>query len=261
MQKINFHTHTTFCDGKNTPEELVQKAIEKGFSALGFSGHAYTSFDSRYCMTLDKTKKYRDEIYRLQHIYSDRIKIYCGLEFDYFSDPITEKYDFLIGSVHYVEKSGKLYTIDGKKEYFLTALNAFNNNIYELIKEYYKLVGDLFNKTNADIIGHFDLITKFNEGESYFSTSDPRYLTAAYNAVDELLKTGCTFEINTGAMARGIKNVPYPSENIMQRIKNGGGKFILSSDCHDANNLDYGFDDILKTPVAQCLVDYNKIIK
>ena len=40
MIKTNFHTHTTFCDGKNTPEEMVQSAIEKGFSSLGFSVHS-----------------------------------------------------------------------------------------------------------------------------------------------------------------------------------------------------------------------------
>ena len=36
----NLHTHTTYCDGKNTAEEMVQKAIELGFRSLGFSGHA-----------------------------------------------------------------------------------------------------------------------------------------------------------------------------------------------------------------------------
>ncbi len=35
----NYHTHTTYCDGKNTPEEIVLCAIEKGFTSIGFSGH------------------------------------------------------------------------------------------------------------------------------------------------------------------------------------------------------------------------------
>ena len=29
----NLHTHTTFCDGKNTPEEMVQAAISLGMEA------------------------------------------------------------------------------------------------------------------------------------------------------------------------------------------------------------------------------------
>ena len=59
----NFHTHTVFCDGKNTPEEMVLSAIEKGFTALGFSGHGLTSFDPGYC--LRDTAGYRAEILRL----------------------------------------------------------------------------------------------------------------------------------------------------------------------------------------------------
>ena len=46
----NFHTHTVLCDGKSSPEEVVLSAIEKGFSSLGFSGHAPTDFDQSYCL-------------------------------------------------------------------------------------------------------------------------------------------------------------------------------------------------------------------
>ena len=31
MIKKELHSHTTFCDGNNTPEEMVKAAIEKGF--------------------------------------------------------------------------------------------------------------------------------------------------------------------------------------------------------------------------------------
>ena len=47
--KANLHTHTSFCDGKNSPEEMVRSAVEKGFDVLGFSGHSYTPFDETYC--------------------------------------------------------------------------------------------------------------------------------------------------------------------------------------------------------------------
>ena len=29
---MNFHTHTTYCDGKETAEQMVQAAIAKGFT-------------------------------------------------------------------------------------------------------------------------------------------------------------------------------------------------------------------------------------
>jgi predicted metal-dependent phosphoesterase TrpH len=46
----DLHVHTTFSDGKNTPEEVVLSAIDMGFDAIGFSGHGYTDFDLTYCM-------------------------------------------------------------------------------------------------------------------------------------------------------------------------------------------------------------------
>ena len=36
----NLHTHATFCDGKNTPEELIHEAIRMDMDSLGFSSHA-----------------------------------------------------------------------------------------------------------------------------------------------------------------------------------------------------------------------------
>ena len=36
----NMHTHTVFCDGKNTVDEMVESAIKLGMKTLGFSGHA-----------------------------------------------------------------------------------------------------------------------------------------------------------------------------------------------------------------------------
>ncbi len=100
----------------------------------------------------------------------------------------------------------------------------------------------MIEKTDADIIGHFDLITKFNEGEEFFSESDPRYIKAVDLALSKLLKTERPFEINTGAMSRGYRSVPYPSKNILTKIYEGGGKVIISSDCHDKDYLDYGFE-------------------
>lgn len=46
----NYHTHTVIADGKSTAEEVVIQAIDKGFSVLGFSDHAYTPYDLSYCM-------------------------------------------------------------------------------------------------------------------------------------------------------------------------------------------------------------------
>ena len=43
MIRQNLHTHCTYCDGKNTLEEMVLAAIDKGFSSLGFSSHCFSN--------------------------------------------------------------------------------------------------------------------------------------------------------------------------------------------------------------------------
>lgn len=77
---VNLHTHTTFCDGKNSPEEMVLSAISKGFSVLGFSGHGYTSYDLSYCMK--DMGGYISTVNMLKEKYKDKIEIYLGVEED-----------------------------------------------------------------------------------------------------------------------------------------------------------------------------------
>ena len=71
MIKTNFHTHTAFCDGKDTPEEMVLAAVDKGFTSLGFSGHAYFVLDAAISMDLEQQKLYRAEILRLKEKYKN----------------------------------------------------------------------------------------------------------------------------------------------------------------------------------------------
>ena len=36
MFKQNLHTHSLYCDGKDTIDQMAQTAIQKGFTVLGF---------------------------------------------------------------------------------------------------------------------------------------------------------------------------------------------------------------------------------
>ena len=245
MVTSNFHTHTTYCDGKGTAEETVLAAIEKGMTALGFSGHAYTPFDASYCMSLEDTAKYRAEINRLKQKYAGQIDIYCGLEMDYFSEADTNGFDFLIGSVHYVKKNGAFLSVDGCA--FQENVHCgYHGDYYAFAEDYFALVSRVAEKTKADIIGHFDLITKFNEGEKLFSESNPRYEKAWDAALRALIPSGKPFEINTGAMQRGYRSSPYPAVPILKKIQEYGGKIIISSDCHQADAVDFAFDTAIE---------------
>ena len=243
----NFHTHTVFCDGADTAEDMVLAAIDMGMDEIGFSGHAYTPFDTSWCMTPETVERYIGEVRRLAEKYSDKIKVYCGIEADFYSEFDASRFDYVIGSVHYVEKGGVYYPIDESADLIKNAADrAWGGDIYALVEDYYALEARIAEVTGADIIGHFDLITKFNEKQPLFDESDPRYVAAAKAAADALIKSGVPFEINTGAMSRGWRSVPYPSESLMHYIAEHGGEFILSSDSHSKTTLDYGFDEAVR---------------
>ena len=71
----DFHTHTSFCDGKNSPEEMILGAIDRGFTAIGLSGHGYTAFDPGYCMSEKGTEEYCAQIRALKEKYRDTIAV------------------------------------------------------------------------------------------------------------------------------------------------------------------------------------------
>lgn len=243
MIRSDFHLHTFFSDGKNTPEEMVLAAIEKGMTAIGFSDHSYTAFDESYCMPLEGVGEYRRTIAELKEKYKGKIKIFCGIEQDFYSDESPDGYDYVIGSVHYIMVGEDFIPIDESPEILVKAAEKhFCGDIYCIVEEYFKTVSQVVERTRADIIGHFDLITKFNRDARLFDERSARYRRAAEAAVVTLLKNGRPFEINTGGMSRGYMSRPYPSQEWVEMIKEKGGKFVLSSDSHSKDNLCYGFE-------------------
>ena len=237
MTLSNYHTHTCYCDGKDRPEELVREAIRLGCPELGFSGHSHLSFDD-CCMTVEGTEQYKSEIRRLREQYKDQLRIRLGVEQDYFGDLPTDDYEYVIGSVHYVPKEGRMLAVDSSTSDFDAAVAAhYGGDVYAFAEDYYALVGRVYEKTHCGIVGHFDLITKFNEGGIRFDTAHTRYRKAAGEALEALLAAPVIFEINTGAIARGYRRTPYPENWILQELIAHKAPLLLSSDCHDKRCL------------------------
>jgi histidinol phosphatase-like PHP family hydrolase len=47
-------------------------------------------------------------------------------------------------------------------------------------------------------------------------------------------------------MARGYRSSPYPAEEFIQKWKAAGKKLVFSSDCHEKNQLMYGYSDCFR---------------
>ncbi len=247
MRKADFHVHTTFCDGADSPRQTVLAAIEKGLEAIGFSAHSYTFFDESYCMQKADIPAYRAEIAALKEEFSDKIRIFCGIEQDLYSAESTAAYDYAIGSVHYVKKDGLFYPVDNDAATFeRVCREAFAGDYYAFAETYFAAVATVAERVRPDIIGHFDLISKFNGDGQYFDETHPRYVSAWQAALDALLPAGIPFEVNTGAMSRGYKAVPYPSEAQLRYIGDHGGHVLLSGDAHAGNGLCFRFAECVE---------------
>ena len=242
------HTHSTFCDGKSTLEEMVLSAIEKKFDSIGFSGHSYMDIYSEFSMSEEKVVAYKQEIARLQQIYGDKIKIYCGLEKDNYTNLSTDGYDYLIGSVHAVRYGQELLFIDWTADRTREQIrDIFGGDGLAYAKAYFQAVADLPKYGSFDILGHFDLLTKFNEQEpDLFDADCPEYRAAATAAAEALVGKVKYFEVNTGAISRGYRTTPYPAPFIIKEMKRLGFGAIISSDCHDANFLDCAYEEAKK---------------
>ncbi len=243
MRFTDLHVHTIFSDGNNTPEEMVLAAIDRGMEVIGFSDHSYTDFDESFCIPKAKLEEYRAVVGGLKKKYEDKITILCGIEQDFFSTAPTGCYDYTIGSVHYV-KTGDVYIpVDNTAQHLLDgAKQCFDGDLYSLLEEYFRTVGCFAERKDISIVGHFDVVSKFNENDQLFDSKDPRYVAAWQEAAQRLITAGIPFEINTGAIARGYRTAPYPAAPMARFIRSHGGSFLLSSDSHMTDTLCFEFE-------------------
>ena len=232
-----YHSHSKYSDGKNTLEEMVKSAIANGMKEIGFSDHAPMPIDCEWSVREENIQDYANEVLTLKEKYKDQITIYLGIEQDYYSiAPLN--YEYILGSVHYVYKNGEYLPVDLSAKAMQDFVNKhYNGDVYSYCEDYFELVSDLYNKTKCQIIGHFDLVTKFNEQLPLIDINHPRYVKAYTRALEKLLKSPVIFEINTGAISRGYRKGPYPDDNMIDIIAKSGKPFAICSDTHSVDSV------------------------
>lgn len=249
--KTNFHTHTTFCDGKNTPEEMVQVAIERGFSMLGFSSHSLYPFSLEGNLNHTEHESYANEILRLKKQYADRLEIFLGFEADYIPGiccPRFENYaafnpDFLIGSVHFIPNSTQIFGVDNTPDDLAGGIkNVFGGDVQKTVSRYFSLQREMLERGDFTIIGHPDLIRKFNGKMHLFSETEEWYKKEVQATAQAIAKAGVIAEINTGAISRGHMNEPYPSDYFLSILHELQVPITISSDAHFADGIDCAFE-------------------
>ena len=244
MLKANFHTHTTFCDGSDSPEAVAKYAFTGGMSHLGFSGHMDADIHMDW-------PSYVKEIRRLKDLYVGRMDIFLGVELDTLYDPGSicgedglPEAEYIIGSTHFLDvPSAVPMSVDSSPEQMEALCREFfEEDYYRLSKAYYDLESQVYARTGCTFVGHFDLPTKYNEWVLLYDTAAPAYRDAAFAAMEKLSAAGKIFEINSGAISRGWRTSPYPEPALLRHLRDIGGRICISSDAHDVNAIDCAFD-------------------
>ncbi|MFP4179539.1 MAG: histidinol-phosphatase HisJ [Spirochaetaceae bacterium] len=250
----NYHTHSSFCDGKGQLEDYVKYAISRGFHALGFSGHAPLPFPNDWTMNEENLSTYIREVLALKERYRDSLEICLGLETDYLDkkhNPAHPKYkalglDYQIGSVHHLyspERTEFLQVDYTKEELELLLKDTFDKDIKALVSTYYRMVREMVQTGGFEILGHLDLVKKQNRGNVYFDETEKWYKREIEKTLETVAETDVILEINTGAMARGYTAEPYPSPWIIDRAAELKIPVTINSDAHRPEWLDYGFEE------------------
>ena len=250
MIKSNFHTHTEFCDGKSSAEQMVFSAIEKKFDILGFSSHSAYPYKSNWHISPLNHIDYVKEIKRLKNKYKDKIEIYLGFEADYLPLVCTpeksrfEEFspDYIIGSVHYVvnldepEKQGFIqedsdipvncFSIDSFPEEVQQGINLlFDGDGKKACQTYFALVREMALSFNFDIIGHLDILRKRNAMVKFFDENSQWYKNEIKTTAKTIAKSGKIVEVNYGGIARGSLMDTYPSIDVPSKL----AKLIVGS--------------------------------
>ncbi len=251
--KTNYHTHTTWCDGGASAREMAEAAVAKGFDALGFSSHAMLPGDMLdWPLTAEKLPRYAAEIRSLAREYAGRLRIFLGVEADYLegeASPDRAVYaaatpDYVIGSIHFLRTpGGAVANVDKSPESFVADVNAhFGGDFRAFAAAYFAAERDMVAKFDFDIVGHPDLLRKFNGRLHWLDEFAGWYLGELEATADAIAASGKLVEVNTGGISRGWMDDAYPSPAFRSLLRNRGVKFVLSADAHSAAALDCAFD-------------------
>ncbi len=244
MIRQNLHTHTLFDDGKNTPMEMAEAAFSAEFESLGFSFHSVLPFENDWCLTDDTMPAYLAAVAEAKAAFEGRMTIYSGIEWDLLSRQNTTGFDYVIGSIHHLSRKGLCSSIDDNPQTMRYVYEQlFDSDAAAMQEAYFRQYLDLAQKPWVEIVGHFDLLTKYSEVDPIFDENSAAYLACAIEGMEALVKADKIIEVNTGAMGRGWRTSPYPARRLLEELKARKARICVSSDAHNTDDVACAFPE------------------
>ena len=234
IYRTDYHIHTTYSDGKESPEAYIMAAKKAGLREIGFSEHiALLPQGEKWCMKPERLPEYVDHIFRLRKNFPE-IEVRLGLELDYIPnreadlEKIVSSYpfDYIIGSVHYMGEE----TVDLGPGFYI---GKDINLIYE---NYFNLVCEAASTGLYDIIGHPDLVRIHRFRPDDDITHLYSMMASAFEIHD------VAFEVNTNGMNKPLHDF-YPDKRYLSVFARHGVPVCINSDAHNPARVAQYFDE------------------
>ena len=248
----NFHSHTQFCDGHATMEEMARAAVACGMEHYGFSPHSPIPIASPCNMSSESVGEFLGEVERLQQLPElAACRFYKAMEIDFLGDdygPANDYFknlglDYSIGSIHFIPtQSGEYVDIDGSFENFSKRMKLyFRNDIEYVVSTFFSQSAKMIEHGGFDILGHFD---KVGQNASYYSPGiedSELYRSLVNGLIDTIIARRLTIELNT--KARELHGRFFPGERYLERLVRAGITILVNSDAHRPDRINASRDE------------------
>lgn len=248
----DFHVHTAFSTDSDVPvREMLEAAVAKGLQTVCITDHLDADYPEEYEETGEKSfwfdiDKYFDELGSLREEYAGKLQLRIGAELGLqthlgaFYQELTEKYpfDFVLGSIHLVERKDPYYRELTKtytdEEMYQKAFDETLRNV--------ELPGAF------DVLGHIDYIVRYGacQAEAY---SYERFKSVLDEILKRIIAAGKGIELNTAGWKYGL-DFCHPHPEVLKRYRELGGEIItVGSDGHCPEHMAYDFkraEEVLK---------------
>lgn len=154
--------------------------------------------------------------------------------------------------MHYFPpRQGIFRSVDESPESLMKTLDEwYQGDKMQMVRDYYDTVVKHINQNQSKIVGHFDLITKFNEKQPWLDEEGTEYQAIALQALNHVIDIIETYdgmvEINTGAISRNWRTTPYPNPFLLKQLKERDCPIIITSDSHETTTLTCHFPETVE---------------
>jgi histidinol-phosphatase (PHP family) len=218
---------------------MCSRARKINIVEIGFSEHidfdpqdwGYGYFDyARYTSDIDHARER----------FNDSLIIRKGIEVDYqhwFEDDIRDwlndkEFDFIIGSVHYLDHQ------------YISDKVVAQKSLHELYELYFSEVKNSITSGLFDIVGHLDLPLRYTYTKRE-TLNQINYWENMLETLNMIIDTDTYLEINTKGLREQCQST-YPCQDVLETyFKQGGQRISTGSDAHSAQDIGAGIKDVL----------------